>query len=68
MEVEVDVDWPTVGATVLVDTLVLLGERQWRPKIHGCHIHLRGRMLFVLTLSRHVLPGMTGAQLYHQHE
>lgn len=60
MEVEVDIDWVTSGMRVVVDSLVTLSENQWNMKLTGYEVILRGRMLFVLKLSRSRLPGIVG--------
>lgn len=60
MEFEVDVDWVTTGFKIVVDSLVNVAERQWNMKLIGFEVILRGRMLFVLHLSRTVLPGISG--------
>lgn len=60
MEVEVDIDWVTNGMRIVVDSLVTLSERQWNMKLSGFEVILRGRMLFVLKLSRSRLPGIVG--------
>lgn len=63
MEFEVDVDWVTTGMKLVVDSLVNVGERQWNMKLIGVELILRGRMLFVLHLSKTVLPGISGVHL-----
>ena len=60
MEVEVDIDWVTSGMRIVVDSLVTLSEQQWNMKLTGFEVILRGRMLFVLKLSRTRLPGIVG--------
>jgi hypothetical protein len=60
MEVEADVDWVTCGMRLIVDAIVDLAEKQWNMKLIGVELALRGRMLFVLQLSRSVLPGIAG--------
>lgn len=60
MEVEVDIDWVTNGMRLVVDSLVTLSDRQWNMKLSGFEVILRGRMLFVLKLSRSRLPGIVG--------
>eukprot|EP00892_Ulva_mutabilis_P000158 jgi/Ulvmu1/10142/UM006_0096.1 len=60
MEVEVDIDWATSGMRLVVDSLVSLSEQQWNMKLTGFDVILRGRMLFVLKLSRSRLPGIVG--------
>jgi hypothetical protein len=63
MEIEVDVDWVTTGMKVVVDSLVSVAEQQWNMKLIGIELILRGRMLFVMHLSKTVLPGISGANL-----
>lgn len=63
MEVEVDVDWVTTGMKLIVDSLVQVGERQWNMKLVGFEVILHGRMLFVLHLSKTVLPGISGVHI-----
>jgi hypothetical protein len=61
MEVEVDIDWSTCGCHMVVDSLVSIAEKHWNMKLQGMEVALQGRMLFVLKLSKTVMPGMEGA-------
>jgi hypothetical protein len=63
MEIEVDVDWVTTGMKIIVDSLVTVGEQEWNMKLIGVELILRGRMLFVMHLSKTVLPGISGPHL-----
>ena len=61
LEVEVDVDWQATGSQIVVDSLVSISDKQWNMKLLGFELSLKGRMLFVLKLSKSVLPGIEGA-------
>lgn len=61
MELELDIDWSTCGCHLVVDSLVLVGDKQWNMKLTAVEIALRGRLRFVLKLSKTCMPGIEGA-------
>jgi hypothetical protein len=60
MEIELDVDWQMCGSHIVIDSLVDVGDKKWNAKVTIMELVLQGRMLFVLKLSKTMMPGIEG--------
>lgn len=60
MEIEVDIDWQSCGLHIIIDSLVNVAEKNWNMKLTVHDLALKGRMQFVLRLTKKAMPGLQG--------
>jgi hypothetical protein len=65
MEIEFDIDWQTCGFHLVVDSLVNVAEKNWNMKLTMHELALRGRLRFVVKLTKKAMPGLQGGPLLH---
>ena len=63
LKIEMDIEYHSCGARLVVDSILLVGGQEWPVRLHLDEFKLIGRVLLVFKLGWHAPPGIYGMEV-----